>query len=127
METATPTSAVQRIGSAGFVLDLRAGLLQGAGGASVELRPQAYAVLELLARRAGTLVGKNELMSALWPGVVVTDDSLVQAVGDLRHALGAQGRDAVRTVPRCGYMLVGAAPVDGDLAVLPRRAHVVQR
>ncbi|MBT2302432.1 winged helix-turn-helix domain-containing protein [Variovorax paradoxus] len=124
MDTAAPTPAVERIAFAGFVLDLRAGLLRGAGGASVELRPQAYAVLELLARRAGTLVSKNELMDALWPGVVVTDDSLVQAVGDLRHALGVQGRDAVRTVPRRGYMLVVAAPADGEPAALaPTRAH----
>jgi DNA-binding winged helix-turn-helix (wHTH) protein/TolB-like protein len=114
VDTATlPFAASGRIGFAGFVLDPRERLLRSAGGEAVELRPQAYAVLELLARRAGSLVTKNELMDAVWPGVVVTDDSLVQAVGDLRHALGSQGRNAVRTVPRRGYMLVGAGPADG--------------
>ncbi len=97
-----------RLAFAGFVLDLHARTLRAPDGAAVELRPQAYAVLEQLARRAGSLVTKAELMEAVWPKVVVTDDSLVQAVGDLRHALGDAGRDAVRTVPRRGYMLVGA-------------------
>lgn len=97
-----------RLTFAGFVLDLHAGTLRAPDGEAIELRPQAYAVLEQLARRAGGLVTKAELMEAVWPRVVVTDDSLVQAVGDLRHALGEAGRDAVRTVPRRGYMLVGA-------------------
>jgi hypothetical protein len=36
----------------------------------------------------------------------VTEDSLVQAIGDIRRALGGAGRTALRTLPRRGYILV---------------------
>lgn len=48
-------------------------------------------------------------MTAVWPGVVVTDDSLVQAIGDVRRALGDAGHQLVKTVPRRGYLLVADA------------------
>ena len=47
-------------------------------------------------------------MASVWPGSVVTDDSLVQAIGDVRRALGEAGHGLVKTVPRRGYMLVAA-------------------
>jgi DNA-binding winged helix-turn-helix (wHTH) protein/TolB-like protein len=92
----------------GFLLDLRGQTLRDEQGRAVELRPQAYAVLRLLALHAGSLVTKDQLVDEVWPNVVVTDDSLVQAIGDLRHALGKSGRQLIKTVPRRGYMLVGA-------------------
>ena len=73
----------------------------------MELRPQAYEVLRLLAFNAGRLVTKEELLASIWPGLVVTDDSLVQAISDVRHALGEAGHRVVKTIPRRGYMLVG--------------------
>jgi DNA-binding winged helix-turn-helix (wHTH) protein len=91
------------------VIDLGQETLLDALGREVELRPQAYQVLRHLALNAGRLVGKDELMAAVWPGSVVTDDSLVQAIGDVRRALGEAGHRVVKTVPRRGYMLVAAA------------------
>lgn len=75
-------------------------------GEPIELRPQAYEVLRQLALHAGKLVTKDELLAAVWPAVVVTDDSLVQAVSDVRRALGAAGHRIVKTIPRRGYMLL---------------------
>jgi TolB-like protein/DNA-binding winged helix-turn-helix (wHTH) protein/Tfp pilus assembly protein PilF len=72
-------------------------------GRSVRLRPRTAALLAHLARHAGRIVGKDELMLAVWPDVVVTDDSLVQCVKEIRHALGDGARDWIRTVPRQGY------------------------
>jgi len=91
------------------VLDLGREALLDAQGQAVELRPQAYQVLRHLALNAGRLVSKDELMASVWPGSVVTDDSLVQAIGDVRRALGDAGHRLVKTVPRRGYMLVAAA------------------
>ena len=59
-----------------------------AAGRTIDLRPQAYGVLRHLAIHAGRLVDKTELLDAVWPNVVVTDDSIVQAIGDARRALG---------------------------------------
>ena len=43
-------------------------------------------------------------MASLWAGVVVTDDSLIQCVGELRSRLGDQGPKLITTHPRRGYM-----------------------
>ena len=76
-------------------------------GRAIAVRPKAYALLCYLVAHAGRTVGKQELLAALWPQVVVTDDSLVQCVTDLRAALGPQGARLVTTVPRHGYRFDG--------------------
>lgn len=105
----------------GFVLDLRGHRLQDSTGQALELRPQAFDVLRLLALRPGELVTKDELLAAVWPGLVVTDDSLVQAVGDIRRAFGEAGHRLIRTVPRRGYLLATAddASPSSTLASVP--------
>ena len=45
-------------------------------------------------------------MDEVWSDCEVTEDSLVQAIGDIRRALGDAGRSALKTLPRRGYMLV---------------------
>lgn len=107
---------------AGLVLDLEARLLRDAAGRPVPLRPQAWAVLRLLALNAGRLVTKDELLTGVWPGLVVTDGSLAQAISDVRSALGPAGRDLVKTVARRGYLLAaepGAVPDAAPAVDLP--------
>lgn len=101
------------------VLDFDRNVLLDGSGAVVELRPQAFQVLRHLSRNAGRLVAKEELLAVVWPGLIVTDDSLVQAVGDVRRALGERGRDIIRTVPRRGYMLVPQAESPAATQVAP--------
>src|SRR3990170_5421168 len=69
-------------------VDLARGLLLDGRGGIVRLRPRAWLVLRLLALRAGQLVGKNEILDEVWSDCEVTEDSLVQAIGDIRRALG---------------------------------------
>ena len=95
-------------------VDLARELLLDGHGEIVPLRPQAWAVLRLLAQSAGRLVRKNEILDEVWSDCEVTEDSLVQAIGDIRQALGQTGRLALRTLPRRGYMLVVVdEPIDG--------------
>jgi DNA-binding winged helix-turn-helix (wHTH) protein len=88
------------------IADFGAGALYDRSGTPIPLRPQAFAVLRCLAERPGRLVSKDELMAAVWPVVAVTDDSLVQAIGDIRRAIGDEAHAVIRTVPRRGYRLV---------------------
>lgn len=91
-----------RLRFAVFTLDLaRAELLRD--GQPVPLRPKAFALLALFARNPGRLLVKAELLETVWPGVVVTDDSLTQCIHDVRSALGDDGPQIVRTVARRGY------------------------
>ena len=56
------------------------------GRATVRLEPKAIEVLVHLARHPGEVVGRESLLAALWPGVIVGDDALTQAIIKLRRA-----------------------------------------
>lgn len=111
-------AAAQRLLLGDFVLDLNAGELLAANGELAGLRRQALEVLLVLGRRHGQVVGKDELMRAVWPNVIVGEGSLTQAVADLRRVLGDTEHRIVRHVARRGYMLVPdpAAPARADVA-----------
>ena len=74
----------QRLTFGRFVLDLRRGVLL-LDGREVALRPKTFAVMSYLVQHPGRLVSKEELHSAVWPNLVVTDDTLVQSIGELRQ------------------------------------------
>ena len=85
-----------------YVLDLDRGCLL-LDGNEIALRPKTFAVLRHLVDNSGRLVSKDELFAAVWPNLAVTDDALVQSIGELRRALGDDGPRLIRTVPRRGY------------------------
>ena len=88
----------------GHVLDLRQGRLRR-GSAEISLRPKSLALLTFLLQNRGRVIGKDELLSAVWPGFTVSEDSLTQCIADIRRSLGSQASDLIRTVPRRGYIL----------------------
>jgi predicted ATPase/DNA-binding winged helix-turn-helix (wHTH) protein len=91
-----------------FVLDVaRACVFKG--GEEIKLRPKVYETLKYLVENPGRLVGKQELMQAVWPDAFVTDDSLVQCTVELRRALKDRTQSLLKTVPRRGYIF--ATPV----------------
>ncbi len=73
------------------------------GTESLRLRPRTYDVLLHLARNAGRLISKQELMDVVWKDVAVTDDSLVQCLMEIRRALG-DDEDVIETVRGRGYL-----------------------
>lgn len=89
---------------AGHTLDLKQGRLRNRAG-DVALRPKSLALLTYLVRNPGRVIGKNELIEAVWPDVIVSDDSLSQCLKDIRSALGSGAEGFIRTVPRRGYIL----------------------
>ena len=86
-----------------FEFDERRGELSRLGGEPIPLRPRAEALLRLFLAQPGRLVSRSELHEALWPKTVVTDDSLVQCVGELRSALGDHEQLIIKTVRGRGY------------------------
>jgi DNA-binding response OmpR family regulator len=76
-------------------------------GTVVALTPREFAIAEVLARRPGEVVGKNELLHHVWPDDV-DDVNLVEArISGLRRKIdGEFGRDSLRTVRGVGYRLV---------------------
>jgi len=86
-----------------FTLDVLKGCVLKSGD-EIKLRPKVYEILKYLVERHGQLIGKQELMRAVWPDSFVTDDSLVQCTLELRRALDDRSQRLLKTVPRRGYM-----------------------
>jgi predicted ATPase/DNA-binding winged helix-turn-helix (wHTH) protein len=86
-----------------FTLDVVRGCLLKQGE-DIKLRPKVYETLKYLVEHSGQLIGKKELMQAVWPNSFVTDDSLVQCTLELRRALDDRGQQLLKTVPRRGYL-----------------------
>lgn len=79
-------------------------------GQKVRLEARTMRLLLCLAERAGKVVSIDELLSEVWAGVIVTPDSVYQAVASLRRLLGDDPRNPtyIATVPRLGYQMVAA-------------------
>ncbi len=92
-----------------FRLDVRNAQLWR-GSAVIRLTSKALAVLCYLAERSGQLVTKDELFTAVWPEVVVSDSALVACIGELRRALGDERRTPhfIETVHGRGYRFIAA-------------------
>ncbi len=96
-----------------FTLDLARLRLDGPSG-QVELRPKAFEVLRYLVENAGRVVTKDELMTVVWPGVTVTDESLTHCVSEVRRALGDKAQRMVKTARRRGYLFDACVTTDSD-------------
>ncbi len=83
----------------------------GRASETVRIEPKAMEVLMVLAGRPGGVVSREELLSLVWPGVVVGDEALTQSVIKLRRALGDNPRSPayIETISKRGYRLI--APV----------------
>jgi DNA-binding response OmpR family regulator len=75
-------------------------------GELVALSPREFAVLDVLASRAGSVVTKDELLRAVWGDEMAATRNAVEVyVGYLRRKLDAAGAgEVVRTVRGHGYL-----------------------
>ena len=112
----------------GFRIDgQRRQLVNEATGDTIRLPGRAFEALVYLADRAGDLVPKAELMSAVWSDVNVEDNSLAQCISALRRALGerpGEHRFIVTEAGR-GYRFIGW-PKAGVAPSVSRRSDIPQ-
>ena len=81
-------------------------LLEGPDGA-VDLSARGFDLLCVLLDRAGEIVSKDAIFDAVWPGVVVEENTLQVHISALRKALGP---DMIATVHGRGYRYGGPHP-----------------
>ncbi|MBI2221330.1 MAG: winged helix-turn-helix domain-containing protein [Acidobacteria bacterium] len=83
-------------------------------GVEIPLSPKLIDLLLHLLQRPGALVTKDELLTAIWPDVTVTENALTRAVSEVRQALeDAPGAPAyIQTVARRGYRFIGQVVAD---------------
>ena len=96
-----------------FTLDLTRGCLRR-DHEDIKLRPKSFEVLKYLVENSGRLISKDELIHAIWIDTAVTDDSLVQCLKDIRHALHDEAQLIIKTVPRRGYIFDEEVRVNGS-------------
>ena len=96
-----------RISLDGFELD-EADARLTCEGQAVPIAPRPFAVLCALARRAGHLVTKGELLDEVWGHRFVTESVLKSAISDVRAALQDDPRQPryIETVSRRGYRFI---------------------
>src|SRR5262249_12159362 len=75
-------------------------------GSPVPIGGRAFEIIEVLAQSAGELVTKDDLMTRIWPGAVVMENTLQVHAAAVRKALGPY-RGLLKTESRRGYRLLG--------------------
>jgi TolB-like protein/DNA-binding winged helix-turn-helix (wHTH) protein/Flp pilus assembly protein TadD len=105
-----------------FRLDTRARELREDDGAPLSLTAKAFDTLCYLIEHRQRLVGKDELLAAIWPGRVVEENNLTQAIAALRRALGTNAGEHryIVTVPGRGYRFIADVhECEADAVVTP--------
>ena len=107
-------------------LDIEAHALRRSGEV-VRIEPQVFDLLVALARNAGVMVSKDDLIDSVWEGRIVSDATISARVSAARTAVGDNGRDQsiIRTVSRRGFMMVAKVTVfasDANAAAAPKPA-----
>ena len=90
-------------------------------GEIVRVEERTMRLLLCLAEHAGEIVSVDDLLNQVWAGVIVTPDSVYQAVASLRRLLGddAKQPNYIATVPRLGYRMVATVSPWVDEIIVP--------
>ena len=99
-------------------------------GEAIPLTAKVFDTLLYLVEHAGETLDKDVLLRAIWPGVIVEENSLTQNISTLRQVLGeTPARIATSlTIPRKGYRFVAKVTRREERAAsTPRSAPPVAR
>ena len=112
-----------------FRIDVTDRLLFRDNGA-VPLTPKAFDTLLFLVENGGRVLGRQEIMTEVWPDSFVEENNLAQNISALRKVLGPAGSKLIETVPKRGYRFVGEVTetsdeAPGEIIRERRRARVV--
>lgn len=112
-----------------FLLDVgERKLVRRDGVTNGALPEKAFQTLVHLVRHNGTLLTKEELLSAVWPDTIVEENNLGKAIHAIRHCLGERigEQKYVETVPKHGYRFVAKVRRISDDADHPLTVRLAQ-
>lgn len=101
-----PTDGVITVGRLSIDLDRHEAYLDGK---PLNLRPQEFALLTVLARHSGQVLTRDQLLDLAWPNdaaLTVDDRTADVHIARLRRRLGGERDQFIRTVSKVGYKLV---------------------
>jgi TolB-like protein/Tfp pilus assembly protein PilF len=95
---------------------------------AVSVTPQVFDLLDYLIRNRERVVSKDDLISAVWKGRIVSDAALTTRLNAARNAIGdsGEGQRLIKTLPRKGFRFVGTvqeAPLCATAAIVAGRSH----
>jgi TolB-like protein/Tfp pilus assembly protein PilF len=90
-----------------------------AGGQRTITEPRVMQVLVALARRAGEVVSRDELIASCWDGRIVGDDAINACVSKVRRLGERSAAYRIETIPRVGYRLAPSQGPEDALAFTP--------
>jgi adenylate cyclase len=91
-----------------YALDIhRRELYRGAD--VIPTAPQVFDLLDYLIRNRDRVVSKDDLVSAIWKGRIVSDGALTTRLNAARSVIGDSGEEQryIKTLPRKGFRFVG--------------------
>src|ERR1700742_1512243 len=79
------------------------------GTAVIALEPQVFDLLVYLVENRDRAVNKDDLLTSIWGGRIVSDSTLTSRITAARKAIGDSGEEQklIRTVARKGFRFVG--------------------
>jgi len=75
----------------------------------IAVEPQVFDLLVYLIEHRDRVVSKDDLISAVWGGRIVSESTLTSRINAARKALGDSGekQELIRTIARKGFRFVG--------------------
>ncbi len=79
------------------------------GADVIPTAPQVFDLLDYLIRNRDRVVSKDDLVSAIWKGRIVSDAALTTRLNAARSVIGDSGEEQryIKTLPRKGFRFVG--------------------
>ena len=89
------------------------------GRVIVPVEPQVFDLLVYLLEHREQVVGKDDLMTAVWEGRIVSESTLTSRINAARKSIGDNGREQklIRTIARKGFRFVGEVRAETALPV----------
>src|SRR4051812_18831735 len=81
-------------------------------GQPVQLGGRAFDLLTVLVEGRGKLVTKDEILSRVWPGIIIEENTLQVQISALRKAMGTD-RDSLKTISGRGYRFIADLSTTG--------------
>src|ERR1700741_3196875 len=95
----------------------------------VPVKPQVFDLLAYLIHHRERVVSKDDLLTAIWHGRVVTESALTTRINAARGAIGDNGaqQSLIKTLPRKGIRFVGRVREEENPASVAKGAAGHQR
>ena len=99
------------------------------GDQRLRLEDRTLRLLLCLAEHSGQVLSMDDLLQRVWQGVVVSPDSVYQAITALRRQLGDDSKQPkyIITVPRRGYRLIAAVAPLPEQIIPPENKSAPRR